>query len=497
MRERFRLRRDGRPSRGAAPDLDGVAANLAPFGAAAALAAIATPITTVVQWPLYLAAIALGLLSGASRMSSRHLRLGHAREALPSIVFLAAVALLRSSAGGVNSGVSIVVLLPVFWTALHGDRRQLLLVVIAVALFFFAPLLLIGGPEYPSSQYRAGILFVVVSTIVGFTTQWLVCEVRFQASEAQRRERALSEVAEVMRGLSRSVEARTDVCEAARSIAHASFAFLYEPVRADGTLRSTAMAGIETTPLEVDPQTISAARDAFLARESFLWTEQHPTRAINGELWRRVGQPASLLFEPVLRGEEAVGVLVVGWAETIHAGSTQAALISLLAHEVAAAIERGDLLAHMADMASTDSLTGLPNRRSWDARLREALASGERVRLAMLDLDRFKDYNDAHGHPAGDRLLKQTAAAWREELRADDFLARVGGEEFALLLPMSAGDAAAVVERLRARVPYEQTCSAGIVAHRPGEPAESLMARADEALYQAKAGGRDRVTVAV
>lgn len=477
---------------------DRVSASLLPFAAAAALAATATPIATEVNWPLYAVSVLLGALAGALRAMRWPKLFNCVREVVPSAAFLVAMALLRASAGGANSGIGIVALLPVFWTALHGDRRQLWMVVVCVALFFFAPLLLVGPPEYPSSQYRAGVLFVAVSTIVGLTTQRLVSEVRFQASQAERREQALGEVARVMRGLAGSVEARREVCEAARSIGEASFAFLYEPVGRERTLRSTAMAGIELTPLEVDPNAISAARDAFLSKRSLLWNEQHPTHAINRDLWKRVGQPRSLLFEPVSRNEDVVGVLVVGWSETVAGDSMQAALISMLAHEIAATIERGDVLARMADMASTDALTGLPNRRSWDTRLQEALLTQEQALLAMLDLDHFKEYNDTHGHPAGDRLLRETAAAWREELRASDFLARVGGEEFALLLPATgAGDAAAVVERLRARVPYGQTCSAGIVARRPGESVESLMTRADEALYDAKTGGRDRVAVAV
>ena len=495
MQEKLGLRRDGYAVAALRPP-DRVGASLAPFAAAAALAAVATPIATKVDWPPYSVALVLGLLAGVARTLRVSRRLGAAREVLPSAIFLVAVAVMRASAGGVNSGIGIVALLPVFWTALHGDRRQLSLVVVCVALFYFAPLLLIGPPEYPSSQYRAGALFVVVATIVGFTTQWLVSEVRFQASQAERREQALGEVARAMRGLAGSVEARREVCEAARSIGEASFAFLYEPVGRERVLRSTAMAGIELAPLEVDPNAIGAARDAFLSKRSLLWNERHSGQAIDLDLWQRVGQPASLLFEPVSRGEEVVGVLVVGWAETISADSMQAALISLLAHEIAATIERGEALARMADMASTDALTGLPNRRAWDSRLREALLAHEQAMLAMLDLDHFKDYNDAHGHPAGDRLLRETAAAWREELRVDDFLARIGGEEFALLLPATAaGDAAGVVERLRARVPYGQTCSAGVVARRPGETIDSLMGRADEALYASKQGGRDRITV--
>lgn len=156
--------------------------------------------------------------------------------------------------------------------------------------------------------------------------------------------------------------------------------------------------------------------------------------------------------------------------------------------EHAAQIER------LSEMAATDALTGLPNRRAWELKLAEALAAEEHVVVAMLDLDRFKDFNDSRGHPAGDRLLKEAAAAWRGELRAGDFLARLGGEEFALLLPKcSLEDALRVIERLRNHMPYEQTCSAGVAVRIPAETAENLLARADSALYSAKAAGRDRV----
>jgi diguanylate cyclase (GGDEF)-like protein len=156
-------------------------------------------------------------------------------------------------------------------------------------------------------------------------------------------------------------------------------------------------------------------------------------------------------------------------------------------------IERADMLSQLTDMASTDALTGLPNRRAWEMSLERALAEDQKITLAMLDFDHFKEFNDTLGHPAGDRLLRETAAAWREELRAGDFVARLGGDEFALLLPdCNAANALEVVERLRHRIPGEETCSAGIATHGPGMPAETLMSRADTALYEAKTAGRNR-----
>ncbi len=472
-----------------------IAANLAPFAAAAALAAVVAPIATKVDWPRYAAALGLGLIAGLIRLTRWHDPFGKAREILPSLVFLGAVTFLRSSAGGANSGIAVVALLPVFWTALYGDRRQLCVVCFGVAAFFLAPPLLVGAPAYPTSQYRAGVLFLAVSAIIGFTTQWLVAEVRFQAEEAEQRERALERVAAVMRGLSNSPHARAEVCEAARSIGNASFALLYEP-GAPGILRSTAMAGVDAAPLEITPENSTAAGEAFASRRSFLWSKGDQSRMLDPDMWETVGRPASILFEPVFRGEEPVGVLVVGWPGAVRAGGTRATMIALLAHEVAAAIKRADLLFQLADMASTDALTGLPNRRAWEVKLSQALLDQEQFVLAMLDLDHFKGFNDTHGHPAGDRLLRETAAAWREELRIGDFLARIGGEEFALLLPICAiQDALAVVERLRGRVPHKQTCSAGVVFHLLGESSDTLMARVDEALYTAKTTGRDRVSL--
>jgi diguanylate cyclase (GGDEF)-like protein len=115
----------------------------------------------------------------------------------------------------------------------------------------------------------------------------------------------------------------------------------------------------------------------------------------------------------------------------------------------------------------------------------------------MLDLDHFKDYNDERGHQAGDRLLKQSAAAWVTELRASDTLARYGGEEFTVALPgCTITNAKALVERLREVMPGGQTVSAGVACWNGRESAEELVGRADAALYQAKRNGRDQLVTA-
>ncbi len=178
-------------------------------------------------------------------------------------------------------------------------------------------------------------------------------------------------------------------------------------------------------------------------------------------------------------------VLAIGVAASILLG----ALLWLLG-------QVGALYREVGRLARTDSLTGVANRRAWDEELPRELAraarSGQRVCVALLDLDQFKAYNDDYGHQAGDRLLKEAAAAWEGRLRKTDLLARYGGEEFAVLLPDCAlENAMEIAERLRTAQP-EGTCSIGVADWDGREDVAQLVARADRALYAAKAAGRDR-----
>ncbi len=159
--------------------------------------------------------------------------------------------------------------------------------------------------------------------------------------------------------------------------------------------------------------------------------------------------------------------------------------------------ERKDAEDALQDAATTDSLTGLLNRRGWRDALNQLILMGEHVApltLAVLDLDHFKVYNDTHGHPAGDHLLRGFARRARRSLRGADVLARWGGEEFALALPRCArNDAEAVLADLAALVPAEQTFSAGFTTLRAGESVADCWDRADTLLYRAKRRGRNRV----
>lgn len=149
--------------------------------------------------------------------------------------------------------------------------------------------------------------------------------------------------------------------------------------------------------------------------------------------------------------------------------------------------------------ASRDALTGLPNRRVFMAALRRDAAArrpGVPRSVAILDLDRFKAFNDAHGHDAGDRLLVATADAWARSIRERDVLARIGGEEFGLIIEGGREEARAVAERLIASVPDGQTASAGVAPLPPGTDPLVALKAADVALYAAKDAGRSRGVMA-
>jgi diguanylate cyclase (GGDEF)-like protein len=151
----------------------------------------------------------------------------------------------------------------------------------------------------------------------------------------------------------------------------------------------------------------------------------------------------------------------------------------------------------LTSLALADDLTGLANRRAWDAAVETALIAAERrdepVCVALIDIDHFKAVNDAGGHAAGDALLVALATAWEPAVRRGDLLARIGGDEFALLLPASELDAAReVVERLAATT-RDTPCSIGLARWDGAESAARLLARADGLLYEAKALGRNRL----
>ena len=213
-----------------------------------------------------------------------------------------------------------------------------------------------------------------------------------------------------------------------------------------------------------------------------------------------------LLVLPLFAGTQLIGAVAV---ENRGVGASRIERrIVLAASQFAAyaalALRNAWLLAQTQEMADTDGLTGVPNRRMFDLTLTREVERARReegcVSLLLLDLDHFKAFNDQHGHLAGDEALKAFGRTLAAESRASDLVARYGGEEFAIVLPGCAADEAlrmgervcTAVRELGTAAPL--TVSAGAATFPvDGQTAEQLLRAADDALYASKRGGRDRV----
>jgi diguanylate cyclase (GGDEF)-like protein len=257
--------------------------------------------------------------------------------------------------------------------------------------------------------------------------------------------------------------------------------------RAPDFLEAALQSAQPTTGVELyDPTAgggpIATFPEGFRARGPHLRTD---TLTFGGRSF--LLRYAPLVGNPALTERTIPAPLVL--ATGIAVSALLGALLWLLA-------QVSSLYQRVGHMARIDALTGVHNRRVWDQELPRELAraarSGQPVCVALIDLDNFKAYNDRHGHQAGDRLLKAAAAVWRSSLRKSDLLVRYGGEEFALLLPdCGPDDAMEIAERLRTSQP-EGTCSIGVAAWDTKETETELVRRADQALYAAKTGGRNR-----
>lgn len=220
--------------------------------------------------------------------------------------------------------------------------------------------------------------------------------------------------------------------------------------------------------------------------------------------------PGAGLAVPLTVGEEVVGAIVVSRRSERPWPDATRRILRRAAREASAALARAYEHRATEAQAATDALTGLPNRRYFDefvtllARRRRA---GDAVGILMVDIDRFKQLNDTHGHAIGDEVLRAVAGAIVSAVREDDVPARFGGEEFIVLLRNpDPGVAIEVGERIRAAVRGLElrrhgvrgvSVSVGVaVADGPDQAMDDLIATADRALYRAKRAGRDRVVAA-
>jgi diguanylate cyclase (GGDEF)-like protein len=343
----------------------------------------------------------------------------------------------------------------------------------------------------PASSVVRWLMTIVTVLIGGALVDVLAQRVRSREAAARSRARSLEIVSAAAHDLARQTTSSSvgdAICRSAIEASAARCATVWQPA-GDGR----ALVAFASTSPEIRQQSAQFLEPGSEVVQAFVAAERRYAENDDG---------GCSLLEPMVLDGAAIGVLAIDWREgRERLDEEHEQVVALLALEGALSLERAQTLARLERVARTDDLTGLANRRSFDEHFSREMARAKRqsssLAVAVLDLDHFKLYNDEHGHPAGDRLLKQVASSWEGAVRATDILARYGGEEFTLLLPGASSDEAqSTLERLRTAMPATQRVSAGLVFWDGTEDTGELLARADEALYEAKALGRDRVVLA-
>ncbi len=263
-------------------------------------------------------------------------------------------------------------------------------------------------------------------------------------------------------------------------------------------------------PYEVDELALSRVLEQGLARwvfESGVPAKVDDTH--DDPRWLRIdnnGQSSrSAVCLPVWRRKRILGILTLTHSRPRHFDDDQLELLEAIAGQAGIAIENAQLFGEVQRLATTDSLTGLSNRRHFIARAEAAFASPRRpIAAVMIDVDHFKTVNDERGHLAGDAVLVEVARRIRDCVDDAGPLGRFGGEEFALVLPGADLERAVeVAECVRKAVaattveceggPLTMTVSIGVAVADGECGLNELIKRADDRLYEAKHGGRDRV----
>ncbi len=216
----------------------------------------------------------------------------------------------------------------------------------------------------------------------------------------------------------------------------------------------------------------------------------------------------SLIVLPLIIQDNAIGTFILASKSSGRFSKKTREMLGVISNQVAVSIENAKMYKKMEEMATIDGLTGLPNHRTFQSRTSEMIYRAERhgkpVSVVLTDIDKFKNVNDTYGHPVGDEVLRRVSKVLADQIRKVDIVARYGGEEFAMVLEETDEQGAMLFcERVRQEIAaqlmssekgsFRVTISLGIATYpSDGVDKQTLITRADQALYAAKEGGRNR-----
>lgn len=334
-------------------------------------------------------------------------------------------------------------------------------------------------------------------------------------------EKALSDCARLFLASGESDEVLSRMCRRLRELSEASWVAVYRNDRRSGE-GYAALLVAETEPLLVTSRH-AGFRKIFLRdvprewvaalSEGHSWQEARATLQERRELFPENGCPASLLLFPLFEGKRWWGTMVLADAEERLWDEEARNVLDTVANMVGTYLSRRRAEERLLRLAATDGLTGLANRRAFfrtaGREIARAIRHENPLSLAIIDVDHFKEINDRYGHDTGDEVLRELAHLLSRGVRKEDFLGRLGGEEFGVLLPETTEESAlAMAERLRRLVEKHSfavdseserrvlhlTVSVGVAPFLgKNDTARHFYRRADNVLYSAKGSGRNSV----
>ena len=348
----------------------------------------------------------------------------------------------------------------------------------------YAAMSLVGviavGDSVTSLVRSAGILLVIAAT-VGILARWMRegWEIQNELTDAAaEREGRLQTIEAAARAM-----ARLSADEAISLCLHHSLHLRFDAVtsRPEDSSEFAQLVGETTVVAQLEGREVVTDGEISLTK----WTKHDAAYAYSASV-----------IEPLTK------TVITGWS-TLETDSEQAKALSMMVAQTTNAIETSTLLSQLRSEASSDALTGLSNRRSFEEALNEIARTRSPVAIGFVDVDYFKQVNDHYGHAAGDFVLSTIARRLEASLRPGDVAARIGGDEFVVLLrdataedTRRVGDAIALAMRSPIVVdgkPLFITLSIGFVNQTAPLDPDALMEQADQAVYRAKEGGRNRI----